>query len=583
MPTRVRRRDHRDTPDRIWSPWHGLLHPAWWAALILLAANDHLLKGAGVLPGWLTGKLSDFTGLFVAPVLLAVIVRARSRRGVVFSYAVVGLIFALVNMSDTAALTWSGLMGAVGLRWRTVVDPSDLVALTMLPASLATLGPMMQRALRVRSELARVAAGLGVLASGYFCAATSEPNTYQTNTLKVENRTGTTVRVELLPLTGTLKLDCQAIKKAPGGEFRVKMFLPGSTERLEPGGSTEVDWNQTRHGAGVQACDARLVRVDDRVMGVAFVTEAVRATYADNADRGSRSIAAPTGEGATPVTLTLVASVRGEILVHSDMPGVFHPLTPTPPLQDAACAMPERAAPLSWTWPSESTEFVAEQVERVRSGDCWDVALRTESNQDRAIRACLPHIEWPFANGARLELATTMDEEPDSETFRGQIKIKQNGRFEQGVLRPGEGIELFAIRGPIAMTGSYASRPFFRLEASATAQCGTAAALHSECTSSWRPRALSVVVGANGDPSARAYAIPTGSPFETELGWGTLRGFVERSGRVSVVEYGCGWTKDTLGDHVAGTFIVHAEGDAPPLGDGGADASPDGSLDAGTD
>ena len=44
-----------------------LLHPVFWAALTILVLNDHLLKGAGLVPALLTGKLSDFAGLIVAP------------------------------------------------------------------------------------------------------------------------------------------------------------------------------------------------------------------------------------------------------------------------------------------------------------------------------------------------------------------------------------------------------------------------------------------------------------------------------------------------------------------------------------
>ena len=39
-----------------------LLHPLWVAALVLLVVNDHLLKGAGLVPGVVTGKLSDTQG-----------------------------------------------------------------------------------------------------------------------------------------------------------------------------------------------------------------------------------------------------------------------------------------------------------------------------------------------------------------------------------------------------------------------------------------------------------------------------------------------------------------------------------------
>src|SRR5690242_20127817 len=58
------------------SSWAGaLLHPLPLAAVAVLAINDHLLKGAGVLPGWLTGKLSDIAGLFFFPLLLTALAR----------------------------------------------------------------------------------------------------------------------------------------------------------------------------------------------------------------------------------------------------------------------------------------------------------------------------------------------------------------------------------------------------------------------------------------------------------------------------------------------------------------------------
>src|SRR5262245_28812425 len=55
-----------------------LLHPLFLCALALLLVNDHLLKGAGILPGAITGKLSDLAGLIVAPVLVAALVGART-------------------------------------------------------------------------------------------------------------------------------------------------------------------------------------------------------------------------------------------------------------------------------------------------------------------------------------------------------------------------------------------------------------------------------------------------------------------------------------------------------------------------
>src|SRR4051812_39291442 len=57
-----------------------LVHPIPLAAVVLLIFNDHLWKGGGVIPGWITGKISDFAGLFFFPVLLTVLVEAAWRR-----------------------------------------------------------------------------------------------------------------------------------------------------------------------------------------------------------------------------------------------------------------------------------------------------------------------------------------------------------------------------------------------------------------------------------------------------------------------------------------------------------------------
>ncbi len=49
--------------DELWHPW-----PLLAAGVMVL--NDVWLKRAGLLPGWLTGKLSDVAGLFFFPLLL---------------------------------------------------------------------------------------------------------------------------------------------------------------------------------------------------------------------------------------------------------------------------------------------------------------------------------------------------------------------------------------------------------------------------------------------------------------------------------------------------------------------------------
>ncbi len=135
---------------------------------MLLVVNDHVLKARW--PGWVTGKLSDIAGLAMVPMLatslivLLVSVRrpgvAHDGRLVLAVSAVVALVFALINVSETASTAYEEVLGVIrrsfsviaGGSWtisspRNTVDPTDLIA---VPA--AFLGWF---ELRVRDSLRR--------------------------------------------------------------------------------------------------------------------------------------------------------------------------------------------------------------------------------------------------------------------------------------------------------------------------------------------------------------------------------------------------------------------------------------------
>ncbi|HZO15618.1 MAG TPA: hypothetical protein VFB62_20235, partial [Polyangiaceae bacterium] len=75
-----------------------LSSPLGVGMLLLLLANDHLFKGSGVLPNWLTGKLSDFAGLVVAPLVGVWLLRARDKRMQAAIFVGVGALFASVKL-----------------------------------------------------------------------------------------------------------------------------------------------------------------------------------------------------------------------------------------------------------------------------------------------------------------------------------------------------------------------------------------------------------------------------------------------------------------------------------------------------
>lgn len=124
-------------------PW-GLgffVAPLPLAAVVLTALNDHVLKTRW--PSFVTGKLSDFAGLFFFPLFTLALVRllARGRvrltlRVFVIVTIVIDLVFALVKLDESARDFYVNALTSIGFHSRSVGDPTDLVAMAL--ANVAT-------------------------------------------------------------------------------------------------------------------------------------------------------------------------------------------------------------------------------------------------------------------------------------------------------------------------------------------------------------------------------------------------------------------------------------------------------------
>lgn len=123
-------------------------HPVFTSAVAVLAVNDHLLKPA--VGGWVTGKLSDVAGLFVVAVLAGVLT-GRPRPAAM----VCGVGFTLLKLVPAVAVLAAPALGGV-----TRTDPTDLVALLVLPAAAAFVAKERTDA---RRSLAVVATGVAIL------------------------------------------------------------------------------------------------------------------------------------------------------------------------------------------------------------------------------------------------------------------------------------------------------------------------------------------------------------------------------------------------------------------------------------
>lgn len=113
-----------------------LAHPVSFLSIGLLILNDHVLKI--VVPSWLTGKLSDFAGLFFFPFLLAIIFGIAFRRASpktigALAIGITAIWFALIKTTTWGnALTEEFVSRLLGVPVQIVLDPTDVIALVVL-------------------------------------------------------------------------------------------------------------------------------------------------------------------------------------------------------------------------------------------------------------------------------------------------------------------------------------------------------------------------------------------------------------------------------------------------------------------
>jgi hypothetical protein len=114
-------------------------HPLLLGSILVLLLNDHVLKA--LIPSVLTGKLSDFAGMFFFPFMVGAGVQGAGRLG---GRRVGGRLALLVGFGLSAAAfgafktlpganLWMAdlLSGLLGLPVKIALDPSDLLALVM--------------------------------------------------------------------------------------------------------------------------------------------------------------------------------------------------------------------------------------------------------------------------------------------------------------------------------------------------------------------------------------------------------------------------------------------------------------------
>jgi hypothetical protein len=249
-------------------PGRRLLHPVWVAALLLLVVNDHLLKGVGVLPGWVTGKLSDFAGLIVAPVLLAHVMRARGPAARAACYAAVAIVFAAVKLLPGAAHLVESAVGVLGIRWHIWCDATDLAALVVLPVAWRIAGPPLAVSV---GTVARGFERAGVIAAAAACLATSSGVERPRSHLNVSLTNATAAPVDVMIYRAAQPLACDALAAGDHTSLTPASFEIESCMHLDRGerehlGQTSVvasDVNVSDHPQDVEhACEVVGLRAE---------------------------------------------------------------------------------------------------------------------------------------------------------------------------------------------------------------------------------------------------------------------------------------------------------------------------------
>jgi hypothetical protein len=377
------RSSHRPRPHL---PERALLHPLWLTALMVLVLNDHLFKGAAILPGALTGKLSDVVGMLVAPALLAAMLRLSSRRALMVAHLATGLVFAAINLSAVAARGFEAMTALTPLPWAIVVDPTDLIALPVLARSWVVFTPAMRRPLSVPRWIGIPVIGLGALA----CMATSPPVDEQPITTQepffadvwghvvIENAREEPATLRVRQMRSTTFMDCAFVAEDPTSALSRSLFGQPEFWDIQPGRAIAVMGDGS---IGVPQCKAYLIDgAGLNTQLLFFDIEEYPATWLTS-----------TSETINPsVTLTL----HPETSDLSDHPVRFEAPPIISPEPATSCDVVSDEASLAWSEVPSMAVYALERIEEAPDG-CMKLGL--SDNTDFYL--CLPRDTFPFEVG----------------------------------------------------------------------------------------------------------------------------------------------------------------------------------------
>jgi hypothetical protein len=395
-------------------PIRAVFHPMWLLALAILVVNDHALKYTHDISPWVTGKLSDFAGLIVAPLVLAIVFRVQTHRGFKAAHVAIGVGFSAINLFPVFAHSFEALMSHTPFPWHITVDPSDLIALPMLLISYSTLTPSME----VETTMRPLAEKALLAASGIACMATSPPPSpnprtpsprFMSGIAAIENHTGQDRIIRIRSVRKEIALDCNALLTNPKEFLNEETFDKATAWSLPTGGAIPI----TTEGTS-SSCAAFLVDA-----------EGLRATllYFPQPQQSS-SLRDQAGASPADRAMKLVpTNGRLELTDHSSIQG---PLVPNAIPTEGTCVIPDEATDIGWDISATGSFTIAKTT--LSPDGCYAIEYK-EKTRDYV---CVPPGAMPFVPGEKVNIEV-LDDEVLFVSIGKTMTITRSGKLGTGL------------------------------------------------------------------------------------------------------------------------------------------------------
>jgi hypothetical protein len=248
-------------------PIDALRHPLWWIMLVLLICNDFVLKSAGLMPGWLTGKLSDFAGLMVFPLFAALLFGGRKWVWLAL-HLLTAAGFAALKLFPEVGGVYVQMLGLFGIQGQVWYDATDLIALLCLPVSywiyprLRPIFGLPKKQMLLRSAAIAIA-GFACIASGGVSAPrtlTSYNGDLMVSDVMFINGTNGEISVQVARLKDNISVDCS--QPITPENFNDKQFTSLGTWKQKSGEATTLLPVATRE-SGERSCHVVKLTIND--------------------------------------------------------------------------------------------------------------------------------------------------------------------------------------------------------------------------------------------------------------------------------------------------------------------------------